>query len=93
MRSEELVKLSHLRHRLGLVYGAYRYQEEDPSVKTLMDLLEHAVRAGKKVVESWGGRLYFVYLPDRGRYAYPTSTMSATGARIAYHKDSRYSPD
>jgi hypothetical protein len=31
----------------------------------------------KKSVESWGGRLYFVYLPDRDRYAGRTSAPDA----------------
>jgi hypothetical protein len=70
----ELVKLSHLRQRLGLVYGDLR---RDGTAEALMDLLEQALREGKKSVESWGGRLYFVYLPDRERYANPSHAMSA----------------
>ena len=74
---EELVKLSHLRRKLGLAYGSHRSQEEDLIETSLMDSLEQALREGKKSVESWGGRLYFVYLPDRDRYAGRTSAPDA----------------
>jgi len=78
---EELVTLRPLRQRLEWVYGdrhrAGSYQEESPTAQALMDLLDQALRAGKKSVESWGGTLYFVYLPDRARYAHPTHAMSA----------------
>ena len=73
---EELVTLGPLRDRLGLAYGAYRHAE-DPSAQALMDVFEHALREGKKAVESWGGRLYFVYLPDRDRYVRPPGARSS----------------
>jgi hypothetical protein len=63
----ELVKLNALRQRFGLVYGdssqSSQYTESD--VKTTMDLLERALREAKATVDAWGGRLYFVYLPER----------------------------
>ena len=65
---EELVKLSPLRQRVGLVYG----DRKEP-----MGLLDKALREGKKAVESWGGKLYFVYLPERTRYTNLTSAMHA----------------
>ena len=73
---KEFVKLSHLRRMLGLAYGSYRDEEEEPIEGSLMDSLKQALREGKELVESWGGRLYFVYLPDRDRYAHQTSAMS-----------------
>jgi hypothetical protein len=74
---EELVKLNHLRRMLGLVYGSYRYEEENPGEQSLMDSLKQALQEGKKSVESWGGMLYFVYLPERDRYTHPTRALSA----------------
>ena len=72
---DELVTLGPLRHRLGVAYGSSRHAE-DPSAQALMDVLAHAWRAGQKAVESWGGRLYVVYLPDRDRYVRPPGAMS-----------------
>ena len=31
----------------------------------MMDLLDRALREAKATVDTWGGRLYFVYLPER----------------------------
>ena len=73
---EELLTLGPLRDRLGVAYGSYRHAE-DPSAQALMDVFEHALREGKKAVESWGGRLYVVYLPDRDRYVYPPGARSS----------------
>jgi hypothetical protein len=62
-----LLKLNALRQRFGLVYGdssqSSQYTEAD--VKTTMDLLDSAVREAKATVDAWGGKLYFVYLPER----------------------------
>jgi hypothetical protein len=37
-------------------------------VAGLARLLEQTLREAKRSVESWGGQLYFVYLPARARY-------------------------
>jgi hypothetical protein len=64
-----LIKLNALRQRFGLVYGdssqATQYLGSDPTANTMMDLLERALREAKTTVDTWGGRLYFVYLPER----------------------------
>ena len=58
-----IVKLSALRQRLGLVYrDSPESGLEDASV---VDLFDRAVREAKATVDRWGGRLYFVYLPER----------------------------
>jgi hypothetical protein len=63
---ERLVKLSPLRQRLGLVYGdSPQSSPTDPDVKTTMDLFDRALREAKATVDRWGGKLYFVYLPER----------------------------
>ena len=36
-----------------------------PTTKRVMDLFDRAVRETKATVDRWGGRLYFVYLPER----------------------------
>ena len=33
-----------------------------------MELLDRALRAAKATVDDWGGKLYFVYLPERDSY-------------------------
>ena len=33
-----------------------------------MDLLDRALREAKATVDTWGGRIYFVYLPERDSY-------------------------
>ena len=62
-----LIKLNALRQRFGLVYGessqASLYLGSDAN--TMMDLLERALREAKTTVDAWGGKLYFVYLPER----------------------------
>jgi hypothetical protein len=64
-----LIKISALRQRLGLVYGnsdeASPYTESDAAANTIMDLLDRALREAKATVDAWGGKLYFVYLPER----------------------------
>jgi hypothetical protein len=47
------------------VLGSPPYREEDP---TLLLLFEKVLRHAKATVDSWGGELYFVYLPDSLRY-------------------------
>jgi hypothetical protein len=74
---QTLIKLSPLRQRLGLVYGhAYRanqYTDLEPSIKMEMDLLHNILREAKRSVDAAGGKLYFVYLPEREQYSDPTS--------------------
>jgi hypothetical protein len=64
---EAVVKLDALRQRLGLVYGdssqSSQYTESD--IRVTMDLLDRALRQAKATVDTWGGKLYFVYLPER----------------------------
>jgi hypothetical protein len=64
-----LVRLNALRQRLGLVYGdssqSREYLGSDANAKMSMDLLDRALREAKATVDGWGGKLYFVYLPER----------------------------
>ena len=62
-----LIKLNALRQRFGLVYGdsSQASQYMGPDANTMMDLLDRALREAKATVDTWGGKLYFVYLPER----------------------------
>lgn len=59
---ELMIKLGTLRARLGLIYG-----ESDSQI----DLFRQVLLQAKMYVNTWGGTLYFVYLPARERYAHP----------------------
>ena len=62
-----LIKLNALRQRFGLVYGDFSQSSQymGSDVNAMMDLLDRALREAKATVDTWGGRLYFVYLPER----------------------------
>ena len=79
---ERIVKLHFLRHRLGLFYpysrSQERYVEPDATTNELIDLLHKTLMRAKASVDSWGGQLYFVYLPERDRYI---------DASVVYYRD------
>lgn len=75
----KVVKFSQLRDRLGLVYTE---RGEDNRKRTggtttpdsnraLMDLFSQILLTAKQVVASWGGKLYFIYLPAWEPYGDP----------------------
>ncbi len=65
------LQLAALRQRLGLIYGLTTPEAEllsdvrGPNVDLFREILVEA----QSRVKSWGGTLYFVYLPGWGRYA------------------------
>jgi hypothetical protein len=61
------IKLSHLRNRIGLVYGANRSDSAEIT-ETEIDLFRQILVSAKASVGRWGERLYFVYLPGWTRY-------------------------
>jgi hypothetical protein len=65
----EIAKLSSLRHKVALIYGGDR---EEPEAWSMLDhshnLLSAALEQGRTVTSSWGGTLYFVYLPSWSRF-------------------------
>lgn len=71
----EFAKLSTLRQRLALVGGedagtsAARADLEGANMKVFRNILSQA----KMRVNAWGGRLYFVYLPEWARYGHYNS--------------------
>jgi PAS domain S-box-containing protein len=63
------LRLSRLRQRLGLVYGQAIGRSYAAYSQSQLDLFRSVLLRAKTLVEAWGGKLYFVYLPDRDRYA------------------------
>ena len=72
---QDMLTLSALRQRLGLIFGtdvkspsgeggAVLQTKDTPQIDLLFDILLQA----KKSVGEWGGTLYFVYLPSPTRY-------------------------
>ena len=70
---EDFLKLGHLRQALGVVYGRdlrAPQKGEDPEYsETQLNLFRNVLLQAKETVNGWMGTLYFVYLPDRDRYA------------------------
>ena len=71
----KLAKLTALRQRLGLIDAKKPAHEPVPAEleQRNLDLFVKVLSVADAMVRAWGGRLYFVYLPDWGRYGAPTS--------------------
>lgn len=67
----QIVKLSALRHRLGLVGGisSEELQTAWALQNPMIDLFHEILWQAKNRVNGWGGKLYFVYLPTWHRFA------------------------
>jgi hypothetical protein len=50
-----------------------------------INAFEAVLAEARRTVESWGGRLHFVYLPAAGRYAQPMSRLLDDGLRYRGH--------
>jgi hypothetical protein len=69
-----IIKLSTLRKRLGLIYGKYNRIQQDETydlTEREIDLFRNILLLAKTSVSAWGGILYFVYLPAWERYGNP----------------------
>ena len=73
---QDLLKLSDLRNKFGLVGGRALSAPDDtpPSVDAgrsddRIDLLRRVVVEANATVAAWGGRVYFVYLPEWARFS------------------------
>lgn len=68
-RALEIVKLWTLRQKVALIYGGGR---EGPEVWSMLEhphnLLSTVLEQARTVTSSWGGTLYFVYLPSWSRF-------------------------
>jgi hypothetical protein len=72
---QEIIKLSETRQRLSLVDGnrietLLKNDPVEPRSKDrpAIELLHEILLRAKSLVGSWGGKLYFVYLPASNRY-------------------------
>jgi hypothetical protein len=63
------IKLSALRPKLGLVFD--RHIQLPEFTETTLDLFREIMSQAKATVSTWGGKLYFVYLPSWERYGDP----------------------
>jgi lysophospholipase L1-like esterase len=67
-RVENVLKFSAIRLRLGLNYGLSRADRREAS-EADMNLFRTVLSEAQTFVRSWGGSLYFIYLPAWPRYA------------------------
>lgn len=65
----EFFKLSGLRARSGGLISALDKEDIDAISEANMVLFRQILAQAKNQVDTWGGRIYFVYLPDWVRYA------------------------
>jgi hypothetical protein len=66
----QMIKLPALRQKMGLIYGTHSQSlEELADLESNMNLFRDILSQAKLRVSGWGGTLYFVYLPDRARFA------------------------
>ena len=63
-RAGKVLKLSHLRRKLGFDRSHYA-----PPTDDLFGQFSSVLKMARELTESWGGRFYFVYLPVWHRYA------------------------
>lgn len=65
-----VLKLNHLKSRLGLETG--EVGDDQAAVQELdLDLFGRILTQAQTLVSTWGGVLYFIYLPEVARYASP----------------------
>jgi hypothetical protein len=71
-RLEEIIKLWHLRQRLGVVYGRNELQSQNRNDgeyrKAQLDVYRTILVEAKESISAWGGTLYFIYLPSRDTF-------------------------
>jgi len=99
----DMVKLSAMRRRLGLVYGRSSdddFAEPGASERSnealyamwnrddhLLELFRSTLLEAKKTIEAWGGSMYFVYLPEWQRYAHPNIAVNNRDLVLKIVKD------
>jgi hypothetical protein len=68
---ENIIKLSTLRQKIGLVYGQADLDIGSRVGVVELDLLREILSQAKASTQAWNGKLYFVYLPEWNRYGGP----------------------
>lgn len=72
-RIKEIVKLEHLRQRLGLVFHGLHKPAPVSAYSDVLELFAKVLARADGSVNAWGGKLYFVYLPEWGSFGQPDS--------------------
>jgi lysophospholipase L1-like esterase len=79
---KNIAMLRQLRGRLRVVYGTRQNHKKDPqrvdqslnsAHNAEIDLFGKILLEAKESISAWGGKLFFIYLPDWHRYANPQS--------------------
>ncbi len=78
----EIIKLSALRQRLGLAVGK---SEKRDVFSEEMRLFKKILATANRRVKSWGGKFYFVYLPEWGRYRFPEFVKDSPFRQLPQH--------
>ena len=79
----DIIKLSTVRTRLGLVYGASRVEASFDADELQIRLFREILQNARDFVKAWDGRLYFVYLPAWERYIRPQPASDNRDAILA----------
>ncbi|MGH7853475.1 MAG: SGNH/GDSL hydrolase family protein [Candidatus Binatia bacterium] len=79
----DIIKLSTVRTRLGLVYGTSRVEASFRSDELQIRLFREILQNAQAFIKTWDGMLYFVYLPAWQRYISPQPTGDNRDAILA----------
>jgi hypothetical protein len=78
-----ILKLSTVRTKLGLVYGTSNLEASFGSDELQIRLFREILQNAHAFINTWEGKLYFVYLPAWQRYASPRSASDNREAILA----------
>jgi hypothetical protein len=78
-----ILKLSTVRTKLGLVYGTSNLEASFGSDELQIRLFREILQNAHALINTWEGKLYFVYLPAWQRYASPQSASDNREAILA----------
>jgi hypothetical protein len=75
-KGKRIAVLEHVRARTGFaLVGGHSYPQ-DSEMAAHLPLFREVLKQASEVVETWNGTLYFVYLPEWLRYAYPRTASA-----------------
>ena len=78
-----IIKLSTVRTKLGLVYGTSKLEASLGSDELQIRLFREILQNARAFINTWKGTLYFVYLPAWQRYVSPQSGSDNRDAILA----------
>jgi hypothetical protein len=79
----DIIKLSTVRTKLGLVYGTSKVEASFESDELQIKLFREILQNAHAFINTWNGMLYFVYLPAWERYINPQLTSDNRDAILA----------